>query len=54
MVFVRGWAPNIHPMIFHFPIALLLGATIIDFLALIWRKQLRLRYSSAMGVDGLL
>jgi len=46
MVFIPEWAPNIHPMIVHFPIALLIGAIIFDFLALIWRKQLWLRYGS--------
>ncbi len=33
------WAPNIHPMLVHFPIALLITAVLLDFLYLIWKKD---------------
>ncbi|HKJ31645.1 MAG TPA: DUF2231 domain-containing protein [Balneolales bacterium] len=32
------WAPNIHPLIVHFPIALLVFAVFFDFLALFFKK----------------
>ncbi len=33
------WAPNIHPMLVHFPIALLITAVFLDFLYLVWKKD---------------
>lgn len=32
------WAPNIHPLLIHFPIAILITATLADAASLIWRK----------------
>jgi uncharacterized membrane protein len=37
------WAPNIHPLLVHFPIALLIIAVVIDLLALLLRKEIWLR-----------
>jgi len=45
------WAPNIHPMIIHFPIALWLVAVLFDFLSLL-RSETWLR-NSAMSLYGL-
>ena len=33
------WAPNIHPMLVHFPIAMLVIAVFLDFFYLIWKKD---------------
>ena len=33
------WAPNIHPMLVHFPIALLITAVFLDFFFLILKKD---------------
>ncbi len=41
------WAPNIHPMVVHFPIALLAAACVVDFLSLLFRRQRALRTSAA-------
>lgn len=38
MHLIPKWAPNIHPLIIHFPIALLIIAFFFDFLALVWKK----------------
>jgi len=33
------WAPNIHPLLVHFPIALLFTAVLLDAIALLFRKK---------------
>ena len=33
------WAPNIHPMLVHFPIVLLIVAVFLDLLYVIWKKD---------------
>lgn len=38
MQLVPDWAPNIHPMIVHFPIVLLIFAVIFDILFLLFKK----------------
>lgn len=38
MELVPDWAPNIHPMLVHFPIALILGAIGTDLLSLAFRR----------------
>ena len=38
MELIPEWAPNIHPMIVHFPIALLVGALGADLLSLVLRR----------------
>lgn len=42
------WAPNIHPMVVHFPIALLVAACVVDALALLFRRQRVLRTGAAL------
>lgn len=39
MNILPGWAPNIHPLVVHFPIAILIIAVVFDFFSLIFRKQ---------------
>jgi uncharacterized membrane protein len=38
MHLIPEWAPNIHPLIVHFPIALLIFAVFFDLLALVYKK----------------
>ena len=40
---IPNWAPNIHPMLVHFPIVLLVAAVGTDLLALMLEKQTWLR-----------
>ena len=42
------WAPNIHPMLVHFPIALLCTAVLLDAVALAARKQAGLRLAAVI------
>jgi len=37
-LFLPDWAPNIHPLIIHFPIALWLIAVLIDCISLVWNE----------------
>jgi len=39
MPFLPDWAPNLHPAIVHFPIALLFAAVLVDLIALVFRRQ---------------
>ena len=47
MQLVPEWAPNIHPMFVHFPLALLFTAVLIDFFALLARPWKWLRTVAA-------
>lgn len=33
------WAPNVHPMLVHFPIAIFITALLLDFVKLFWEKD---------------
>ena len=44
---IPTWAPNIHPMLVHFPIVLLVAAVVTDLLALMLEKQTWLRPMAA-------
>lgn len=33
------WAPNVHPMLVHFPIAVYITALALDFVMLFWKKD---------------
>lgn len=33
------WAPNVHPMLVHFPIAIFITAIMLDFILLLWKKE---------------
>ena len=37
--FLPDWAPNMHPMLVHFPIVLLIVAVFFDIAALIFRSR---------------
>lgn len=39
MNFLPEWAPNLHPLIVHFPIAILILAVVFDFMSLILKNQ---------------
>ena len=38
MSLVPGWAPNLHPLIIHFPIALLIAATMVDLVDALFER----------------
>lgn len=42
------WAPNLHPLIVHFPISLLAAAAIVDLAGLFWRRSKGLRLSAVL------
>lgn len=33
------WAPNVHPMLVHFPIAIFVTAILLDVINLLWKKD---------------
>ena len=47
------WAPNVHPLVVHFPIALLFVAALVDAVALIARDRLPWARTSAVGLYAL-
>ncbi|MFQ5570490.1 MAG: DUF2231 domain-containing protein [Rhodothermales bacterium] len=58
MDIIPDWAPNIHPLLVHFPIALLFAAVLLDLAALLFREHEGLRVSTVvvyvMGALGAL
>lgn len=48
MNIIPEWAPSIHPMLVHFPIALLITAAVLDITGLVIGKNERLRFSAVM------
>ena len=47
------WAPNVHPLVVHFPIALLVVAALVDAIALAVRKTYPWVRASAVGLYAL-
>src|SRR4051812_5938521 len=48
MTLLPDWAPNVHPLIVHFPIGLLLAAVAIDCAAWIYRCHRPLRFAATV------
>ncbi|RMF57857.1 MAG: hypothetical protein D6748_10265, partial [Calditrichaeota bacterium] len=49
MVILPSWAPNVHPMLVHFPIAILIMAFLIDVLSLFFKDRDILGKISGVG-----
>ena len=43
MSLTPDWAPNIHPLVVHFPIALLIAAVVVDLISLLMHQRKGLR-----------
>lgn len=43
MGLIPAWLPNVHPVVVHFPIAVLPLAALVDLLSLFWRQPATLR-----------
>ena len=43
MSLTPDWLPNLHPIVVHFPIALLPAAALVDLLSLLWPRRRALR-----------
>ena len=48
------WAPNLHPFLVHFPIALLVTAVIIDWAGIMSRPATRTPFTTALYLAGTL
>jgi uncharacterized membrane protein len=48
MSLVPSWAPNIHPLVVHFPIALLSAAVLVDLVAWVLRRNVSLRNGATL------
>ena len=48
MNLVPDWAPNIHPLLVHFPLALLIAAAAVDIMSLTFRRNKPLRESATL------
>ncbi len=45
--FLPDWAPNLHPIVVHFPIGLLVTAFVVDVFAFVFRRQQFLNQGAA-------
>ena len=48
MNLVPNWAPNIHPLLVHFPIALLITAAGLDVVGWVFRRNRALRHAATL------
>ena len=48
MTLTPEWAPNLHPLVVHFPIGLLVGAAAVDCLSLVFRGRPALRSAATL------
>ena len=46
MEFLPDWAPNVHPLLIHFPIVLLIGAVVLDLIAVIAHRSRTLQLTA--------
>ena len=47
MNIIPEWAPHVHPLLVHFPIALLITAAVLDLFALLLKHE-RLRFAAVL------
>ncbi len=48
MQLLPDWAPNVHPLVVHFPIALIFIAILVDISSVIFKRQIWIKYSAIM------
>ena len=48
MTLVPEWAPNIHPLLVHFPIALLIAAAAVDVVGWVFRRSRVVRQTATL------
>lgn len=48
MSLLPDWAPNVHPLLVHFPIALLIAAVVLDVAGLALRRHTLLRHAATL------
>jgi len=52
MSLIPSWAPNLHPLVIHFPIVLMMTAAVVDLVGVVFARSSWLRATTILYIAG--